>query len=107
MIRRPPRSTRTDTLFPYTTLFRSEIVDQIGVGENIEVGVARPREHRAAARRRDQCPEVVAAHRLDAGGKRPIARTAGQPGGETRFPAAARPGLDRAETSFGQRPAIS
>src|SRR3546814_16831984 len=26
MIRRPPRSTRTDTLFPYTTLFRSRIV---------------------------------------------------------------------------------
>src|SRR3546814_9392935 len=26
MIRRPPRSTRTDTLFPYTTLFRSPIV---------------------------------------------------------------------------------
>src|SRR3546814_11161497 len=25
MIRRPPRSTRTDTLFPYTTLFRSEL----------------------------------------------------------------------------------
>src|SRR3546814_14021153 len=36
MIRRPPRSTRTDTLFPYTTLFRSPrsaqhlVVDQIG-----------------------------------------------------------------------------
>src|SRR3546814_4514077 len=27
MIRRPPRSTRTDTLFPYTTLFRSRDVD--------------------------------------------------------------------------------
>src|SRR3546814_20340580 len=27
MIRRPPRSTRTDTLFPYTTLFRSAIDD--------------------------------------------------------------------------------
>src|SRR3546814_1057515 len=27
MIRRPPRSTRTDTLFPYTTLFRSELPD--------------------------------------------------------------------------------
>src|SRR3546814_13456104 len=27
MIRRPPRSTRTDTLFPYTTLFRSKHVD--------------------------------------------------------------------------------
>src|SRR3546814_11031469 len=26
MIRRPPRSTRTDTLFPYTTLFRSPAV---------------------------------------------------------------------------------
>src|SRR3546814_15678741 len=26
MIRRPPRSTRTDTLFPYTTLFRSTIL---------------------------------------------------------------------------------
>src|SRR3546814_7553282 len=27
MIRRPPRSTRTDTLFPYTTLFRSSIMN--------------------------------------------------------------------------------
>src|SRR3546814_17625975 len=27
MIRRPPRSTRTDTLFPYTTLFRSRTFD--------------------------------------------------------------------------------
>src|SRR3546814_19860886 len=27
MIRRPPRSTRTDTLFPYTTLFRSSFKD--------------------------------------------------------------------------------
>src|SRR3546814_10263846 len=31
MIRRPPRSTRTDTLFPYTTLFRSEL-EQHGTG---------------------------------------------------------------------------
>src|SRR3546814_12353520 len=31
MIRRPPRSTRTDTLFPYTTLFRSiEVVAAAG-----------------------------------------------------------------------------
>src|SRR3546814_4772935 len=29
MLRRPPRSTRTDTLFPYTTLFRSEFVVSI------------------------------------------------------------------------------
>src|SRR3546814_4144929 len=31
MIRRPPRSTRTDTLFPYTTLFRSDRIDAVGV----------------------------------------------------------------------------
>src|SRR3546814_4516891 len=30
MIRRPPRSTRTDTLFPYTTLFRSGVHDRAG-----------------------------------------------------------------------------
>src|SRR3546814_12263603 len=30
MIRRPPRSTRTDTLFPYTTLFRSHVDDLPG-----------------------------------------------------------------------------
>src|SRR3546814_9747633 len=29
MIRRPPRSTRTDTLFPYTTLFRSMLILQL------------------------------------------------------------------------------
>src|SRR3546814_4211795 len=34
MIRRPPRSTRTDTLFPYTTLFRSAD----GQGYHREVG---------------------------------------------------------------------
>src|SRR3546814_5571821 len=28
MIRRPPRSTRTDTLFPYTTLFRSDYLPE-------------------------------------------------------------------------------
>src|SRR3546814_15361032 len=31
MIRRPPRSTRTDTLFPYTTLFRSDNGDRMDV----------------------------------------------------------------------------
>src|SRR3546814_11349457 len=30
MIRRPPRSTRTDTLFPYTTLFRSLEFEEAG-----------------------------------------------------------------------------
>src|SRR3546814_5849987 len=50
MIRRPPRSTRTDTLFPYTTLFRSRRVrptDGIGWGHEHRDGdlAARPRRH--------------------------------------------------------------
>src|SRR3546814_6416496 len=36
MIRRPPRSTRTDTLFPYTTLFRSGLLYD---GEVLQPGV--------------------------------------------------------------------
>src|SRR3546814_10561502 len=40
MIRRPPRSTRTDTLFPYTTLFRS--LDQLRQAEG-EAADARQR----------------------------------------------------------------
>src|SRR3546814_15083960 len=35
MIRRPPRSTRTDTLFPYTTLFRSDLAE---IGDEIALG---------------------------------------------------------------------
>src|SRR3546814_17929576 len=37
MIRRPPRSTRTDTLFPYTTLFRS-LETIIAVGHTDSIG---------------------------------------------------------------------
>src|SRR3546814_11526238 len=48
MIRRPPRSTRTDTLFPYTTLFRS-------FGLQIE-----QRAYSTAEEARDQVAELVA-----------------------------------------------
>src|SRR3546814_6083098 len=41
MIRRPPRSTRTDTLFPYTTLFRSD--DRGGGTEGFLVERRHPR----------------------------------------------------------------
>src|SRR3546814_16203512 len=34
MIRRPPRSTRTDTLFPYTTLFRSKGYADVFAGDD-------------------------------------------------------------------------
>src|SRR3546814_15674487 len=43
MIRRPPRSTRTDTLFPYTTLFRSE--DRFTVGDLMMAAVLRELHH--------------------------------------------------------------
>src|SRR3546814_3546283 len=35
MIRRPPRSTRTDTLFPYTTLFRSPPRHAVDAGDRV------------------------------------------------------------------------
>src|SRR3546814_13166263 len=40
MIRRPPRSTRTDTLFPYTTLFRSPVFasdEAVAADQELEV----------------------------------------------------------------------
>src|SRR3546814_16049186 len=37
MIRRPPRSTRTDTLFPYTTLFRSSLESALAL--SLKVGM--------------------------------------------------------------------
>src|SRR3546814_18183967 len=50
MIRRPPRSTRTDTLFPYTTLFRSTFRKEIAreVEQNM---LAIPRKQRAMVRK--------------------------------------------------------
>src|SRR3546814_2434230 len=49
MIRRPPRSTRTDTLFPYTTLFRSHFHAEKGwsqTAQDVLEGVSRPVERR-------------------------------------------------------------
>src|SRR3546814_4345840 len=37
MIRRPPRSTRTDTLFPYTTLFRSVAARDVGDDQHLRL----------------------------------------------------------------------
>src|SRR3546814_12627993 len=49
MIRRPPRSTRTDTLFPYTTLFRSRSCRFRRCGERGDDarGIANPSENAA------------------------------------------------------------
>src|SRR3546814_17017468 len=44
MRRRPPRCTRTDTLFPYTTLFRALVADGMGGHEDGEGASALARE---------------------------------------------------------------
>src|SRR3546814_4584444 len=45
MIRRPPRSTRTDTLFPYTTLFRSAEIVIAGADERSGTAAERLAAH--------------------------------------------------------------
>src|SRR3546814_19048185 len=45
MIRRPPRSTRTDTLFPYTTLFRSRRRPKAGAGGHSHPRAPAPGAH--------------------------------------------------------------
>src|SRR3546814_13238277 len=64
MIRRPPRSTRTDTLFPYTTLFRSQ------EHPRIRPGPAARRTRRTAPARRAHAP----AHARRDGRPAPAAR---------------------------------
>src|SRR3546814_3585990 len=57
MIRRPPRSTRTDTLFPYTTLFRSAEPRGLRLGKKIPRGAVAGRaddDHRVGEARSNE-----------------------------------------------------
>src|SRR3546814_19081487 len=65
MIRRPPRSTRTDTLFPYTTLFRSIVfeVRDHGIGLDREPA-RRPRRRQRHRLRREIGAERAAVRTL-------------------------------------------
>src|SRR3546814_10316846 len=60
MIRRPPRSTRTDTLFPYTTLFRSHR-DQHAEQTAVERHAALPdaNDHQRIGRRQPVASRIV------------------------------------------------
>src|SRR3546814_2266651 len=53
MIRRPPRTTRTDTRFPYTTLFRSAEGSHVGVNAT---GCKRPNAHTRPGKLDGKCP---------------------------------------------------
>src|SRR3546814_15590717 len=73
MIRRPPRSTRTDTLFPYTTLFRSAAGTQLrpfvviaGVTAHVTHRVDRTGTAEYATTRPPKPPPVERRHRCGA-----------------------------------------
>src|SRR6056297_3882041 len=58
MIRRPPRSTRTDTLFPYTTLFRSLLESLPAPGRLVALDVDAGRLQRVAQRSEEHTSEL-------------------------------------------------
>src|SRR3546814_4107699 len=65
MIRRPPRSTRTDTLFPYTTLFRSHRTGEVSGDDFADHHHGGERDHPQGAAgvlvmRRSQIDMIVA-----------------------------------------------
>src|SRR3546814_4324582 len=71
MIRRPPRSTRTDTLFPYTTLFRSVVGHVPGAGQQAQalvpaVDVPLPLHRARLVAGNGAVPHQVAGNRLAA-----------------------------------------
>src|SRR3546814_13986222 len=87
MLRRPPISTRTHTLFPYTTLFRSLLLSGRCVGA----------VHRAARRRHSGTGELGDDDR----GVRVDGTCAPSPGAATRQPASIRPPLTAQARAFG------
>src|SRR3546814_15531861 len=64
MLRRPPRSTRTDTLFPYTTLFRSGRDD--GAADDVHRRLVRPPQQ--VGRRRQVLQHAALQGAVRAGG---------------------------------------
>src|SRR3546814_14774792 len=67
MIRRPPRSTRTDTLFPYTTLFRS------GIGAACVTALAAAGANVAVLYFKDRAKAEVSCGTAEAQGRRSVA----------------------------------
>src|SRR3546814_2213649 len=122
MIRRPPRSTRTDTLFPYTTLFRSHdaelgcllegvdgVAAVIGEAEYLGAGGLRLQQERgevAGAERMPHGTQHLATCRLDHGCGIALQRVAEGVVGCQEEPGVAT-GLDhRTAGAVGQRPGV-
>src|SRR3546814_6195511 len=104
IIRRPPRSTRTDTLFPYTTLFRahrfrelvvgdqghrsSALLERVVIGITQESAVVDPARVRGRKDRRHQRQELLARCRsiaLIKSDQRELRVSAGPPGERLRY----------------------
>src|SRR3546814_5809337 len=64
MIRRPPRSTRTDTLFPYTTLFRSTAVSPKATAPGSSWGSRKPTSPRCLGRSEEHTSELQSLMRI-------------------------------------------
>src|SRR3546814_14642864 len=73
MIRRPPRSTRTDTLFPYTTLFRSDRLGRPALPPPSRRRLAR--NYRRGARSDRRAARARGEHADDAARGFPLARS--------------------------------
>src|SRR3546814_20711793 len=86
MIGRPPRSTRTDTLFPYTTLFRSLRAAGAGRGHERRTVVARRLDPPARAAQGARSQPALAAGPAD---RRPARTAAAAPAGPRQGRAAA------------------
>src|SRR3546814_14052250 len=88
MIRRPPRSTRTDTLFPYTTLVRSKTASPTHHALD-EPRLRQPQPLQRGAVEQPRLAGLVQVHRVDAGAGRLLAERARIVGAEHHAPGAA------------------
>src|SRR3546814_12250788 len=95
MIRRPPRSTRTDTLFPYPTLFRS-----IGAGI-VDAAAA------VAAAIQPPCTENCGPVATPLTNKVPVSGLAGAAGSEVLYSFEAQAGATTRFMTYGGRGAVS
>src|SRR3546814_12565897 len=84
MILRPPRSTRTDTLVPYTTLFRSALDDDrdrlVAVGQHELESALQRRPLDGVEARRERIEKDRCGNRADEAAALPVARRRRDPG---------------------------
>src|SRR3546814_12676669 len=112
MIRRPPRSTRTDTLFPYTTLFRSKAG---GRRDDRHVDHRRRQHHRVRLTRKPRRPvdsclrQATGRRRDDRAQRRPSPDPAAAEQLELTRPSAPASslGTQPADGAFPRQPAVS